>query len=63
MKEIYEELSRKEKEDMELYERELQEKKRVKLEEMDAAEELLEVELDKKKSEVEKLSSQDRKLM
>ena len=37
MKEIYEELSRKEKEDMELYERELQEKKRVKLEEMDAA--------------------------
>lgn len=57
MKDIYEELGKKEHEDMEMYMRELEINKNAKLKQMDAEEEIVQAELDKKKSEVSKLSA------
>lgn len=63
MKDIYEELGKKEHEDMELYMRELEINKSKKLKQLDEEELLVQAELDKKKTEVSKLSAEERKLI
>lgn len=62
MRDIYEELGKREKEDMELYKTELDQKKAEKMAEMEAEENALQSELDAASFVVDKLSSQERKL-
>lgn len=62
MRDIYEELGKREKEDMELYKAELEQKKAEKMAEMEAEESALQSELDAVKVNVDNLSQQELKL-
>ena len=59
MKDIYEELSKKEHEDMELYKKELELIKQQKLEEMEEEERRVQAELAEQQSKLNKLSAQE----